>query len=115
MISLSQCGNYADIDPSAVLKGVAPSAKHHSLLASYLLNLWRGSDVVCNMIRADLQASIDLGAQEQAADLLLVLGLFLSGHPEARGRRSAVVDGVWTENRVPPRYIPQACRSAPIG
>jgi hypothetical protein len=99
MISVSQCADYADLDPSELLIGVAPSAKHYSLLASYLLNLWRGGVVVRNMIRADLRAFIDLGAQDEAADLLLVLRLFLSGYPEARGRRSAAIDGVWIENR----------------
>jgi hypothetical protein len=107
MISVLQCANYADLDASEVLLGVAPSAKHHSLLASYLLNLWRGDVVVRNMIRDDLRAFIDLGAQKQAADLLLVLRLFLSDYPEARGRRSVAIDGVWTENRAPPRYSPQ--------
>ncbi len=99
MISVSQCADYADLDPSELQIAAAPAAKHYSLLASYLLNLWRGGVVVRNMICADLRDFIDLGAQDEAADLLLVLRLFLSGYPEARGRRSAANDGVWTENR----------------
>jgi hypothetical protein len=36
------------------------------------------------MIVADIRAALDLGALNRAADLLVVLRLFLSDHPEAR-------------------------------
>ena len=98
MISVSQCADFADLDPSELQIAAAPSAKHYSLLASYLLNLWRGGVVVRNMICGDLRDFVDLGAQDEAADLLLVLRLFLSGYPEARGLRSAANDAVQTEN-----------------
>jgi hypothetical protein len=39
------------------------------------------------MIVGDIRAAIDLGASKYAADLVLVLRLFLSKHPEARIRR----------------------------
>jgi hypothetical protein len=84
MISLSQCAAYAGLDSSELLIGAVASAKHHSLLESYVLNLRRGDVVVRDLIRTDLRTFIDLGAQEKAADLLLVLRLFLSGYPEAR-------------------------------
>ena len=64
--------------------GVAPCAKHHSLLLSYLFNLKRGLAFVRDMIIADLCSSIDIGAMQQAADLLVVLWLFFSEYPEAR-------------------------------
>ncbi len=86
MVSLSQCAGYAGLNSSELLIGTVVSAKHHSLLQSYLLNLWRGAIVVRNLIRADLRAFIDLGAKKRAADLLLVLRLFLGHFPEARHR-----------------------------
>ena len=58
-------------------------AKHHSLLLSYLFNLKRGLAFVRDMIIADLRSSIDIGAMQQAADLLVVLRLFFSEYPEA--------------------------------
>lgn len=84
MISVSQCAGYADLDRSELLIGPSHCAKHDSLLASYLLNLGADSVAVRDMIRADLRAFIDLGARKRAADLLLVLRLFLSRYPEAR-------------------------------
>ena len=84
MISVSQCAAYAGLASSELLIGRPPSAKHHSLLASYVINLERGGIAVRNMIRADLRAFLDLGARERAADLLLVLRLFLSKYPAAR-------------------------------
>ncbi len=86
MISLSQCAGCAGLDSSELLIGTVVSAKHHSLLESYALNLWRGAIVVRDLIRTDLRTFIDLGAQKKAADLLLVLRLFLSHFPEARHR-----------------------------
>jgi hypothetical protein len=85
MISVSQCADYAGLDSNELLIGIAPSARHHVLLASYLLNLRRGGVVLRNMIRDDLRAFVELGAQRKAADLLVVLRLLLSHYPEARG------------------------------
>ena len=93
MISVSQCADYAGLDSNELLIGIAPSAKHHRLLASYLLNLRLGAVFVRDMIRDDLRAFIDLGAQKRAADLLVVLRLMLSNYPEARVRRPAVAGG----------------------
>ena len=63
--------------------GAAPSARHHSPLSSYRLNLWRGPKVVCGLIVSDIRTILDLGASRRAADLLLVLREFLSDYPEA--------------------------------
>lgn len=84
MISVSQCAGYADLDRSELLIGPSHCAEHDALLASYLLNLRADSVTVRDMIRADLRAFIDLGARKRAADLFLVLRLFLSRYPEAR-------------------------------
>ena len=83
MISLTQCMVLEDLGSNETILGVAPGAKHHSLLLSYLFNLKRGVAFVRDMIIADLRSSIDIGATQQAADLLVVLRLFFSEYPEA--------------------------------
>ncbi len=84
MISVPLCAASANLRSSEVFLGVTPSARHRSMLIGYLLNLKRGPVAVRDMIIADLRAALDLGAQQRAADLLIVLRLFLSEHPEAR-------------------------------
>jgi hypothetical protein len=83
MITVTQCAALAGLASNEMVLGVTPSARHHSLLASYLLNLGRGPVAVRTMIVADLRAFLDLGAARRAADLLIVLRFFLSKHPEA--------------------------------
>ncbi len=84
MITFEQCAAFAGLAPSEMILGANPSAAHHSLLSSYVLNLGRGPKAVCKMIVADIRASLDLGASNRAAELLIVLRRFLSDHPEAR-------------------------------
>jgi hypothetical protein len=83
MISLTQCMVLGGLGSNETILGVAPCARHHSLLLSYLFNLKRGLAFVRDMIIADLRSSIDIGAMQQAADLLVVLRLFFSEYPEA--------------------------------
>lgn len=80
MITATECAEFADLASNEMLLGEPPSARHHSLLSSYRLNLKRGRAAVCEMILSDLRNSIDLGAVRRAADLLVVLRLFLSQH-----------------------------------
>ena len=82
MFSVSECIDRLGVRSSDVLLGPAPSAKHAALLASYLLNRWRGTVEVRNLISADLRSAVDLGARERAADLLLVLRLFSADMPK---------------------------------
>jgi hypothetical protein len=60
MISLTQCMILGGLGPNETILGVAPCAKHHSLLLSYLFNLKRGLAFVRDMIIADLRSSIDI-------------------------------------------------------
>ena len=83
MISLTQCMVLGGLGSDEMILGVAPCARHHSLPLSYLFNLKRGLAFVRDMIIADLRSSIDIGAMQQAADLLVVLRLFFSEYPEA--------------------------------
>src|ERR1035441_1987792 len=83
MLSVSECADCVGLDPRELLLGPSPSAKHKTLLDSYLLNRWRGYVVVRERICADLRMAVDLGARERAADLLLVLRMFLTDRPTA--------------------------------
>ena len=86
MITMEQCAEFAGIRPRDLPLCAVPSARHCSLLASYLLNLKRGDRAVCKMIVGDLRRFQELGARQRAADLLLVLRLFLSGYHLERCR-----------------------------
>lgn len=84
MITFAQCAAFAGLSPCKIILGISPSAAHRSLLSSYLVNLWRGPEVVRDMIVTDIGMSVDLGALKHAADLLIVLRQFLSDYPDAR-------------------------------
>lgn len=83
MISVAQCAALAGLDSHDMVLGVTLSAKHQSLLSSYLFNLERGRMAVRDMIVADMRRFRELGALQRAADLLLVLRLFLTNYPDA--------------------------------
>jgi hypothetical protein len=85
MITVTQCAALAGLASDEMVLGVTPSAKHYSLLSSYLVNLRRGPVAVRTLIVADLRTILDLGASRRAADLLIVLRLFLSEYPAAAG------------------------------
>jgi hypothetical protein len=119
MITLEECAEFAALETSELFTGAVLSTRHRSLLASYLLNLWRGSVAVRKMIVADIRAAIDLDASKYAADLVLVLRLYLSKHPEARislraGRistRPYTTCGIGPRYRMTVRFFPGAeCR-----
>jgi hypothetical protein len=84
MISVSECAAIAGLSSNELVLGAAPSAKHRSLLTSYLLNAHKGLDTVRGVIVADLRRFLDLGVPARAADLLIVLRMLLTLHPEAR-------------------------------
>jgi len=64
------------------ISDVAPRSRHHSILASYLLNSHRGQRAVLRMIMEDLCCFMELGAMQRATDLATVLKLFLVEHPD---------------------------------
>ena len=84
MITLTQCAAFAGLTANEFVLGVSPSAKHQLLLSSYLVHLGRGQAAVREIIVADLRIFLDLGVSQRAADLLIVLRLFLSDYPDAR-------------------------------
>ena len=108
MITMEQCKVFSGLLSNEMVVGPAPSPKHRARLTGYLLNLKWGQATVREMIVADIRAALDLGALKRAADLLVVLRLFLSDHPEARKRQDRnVVD--W---RPAPMQEPK-CTDAP--
>jgi hypothetical protein len=119
MITLEECTQFAALDTSELFTGAVLSTKHRSLLSSYLFNLQRGPVAVRKMIVSDVRMAIDLGASKYAADLLLVLRMFLSKHPEARiaqrtsrmNTRPYMTCGIDPRYRVTVRFFPGAeCR-----
>ena len=105
MITLEQCAVFAGLASNETLLGATPSALHHSLLSSYLLNLGKGPKFVRKLIVVDIRTYLDLGASKRAADLLLVLREFLSHHPEARLVRRAADRSAQFQRKTAPRYI----------
>ena len=93
MISVTQCAESSGLAPNELILGVTPSSRHHSLLASYLFNRERSPAALRDMIISDIRSFLDLGAKQRAADLLIVLRLFLSDYPRAR-RRAPRREGV---------------------
>jgi hypothetical protein len=55
MITLEQCTAFEALAPNEIVLRSTPSAKHRSLLASYLLNLKRGPEGVRDMMVSDLR------------------------------------------------------------
>jgi hypothetical protein len=82
MITLRQCARLAGLDLDTLMVGVAPEKRHETLLQSYRFNLHRGRAVVRRMIVRDLLRALDIGAHRMAADLFIVLRLFLSAEPQ---------------------------------
>lgn len=78
MISVMECGRQAGLSSHELIIGPIPTARHEALLSSYLLSLRSGPTVVRNMIVSDLRGFLDLGVRQRAADLLIVLRLFLT-------------------------------------
>ncbi|MBG0809787.1 hypothetical protein IY145_10395 [Methylosinus sp. H3A] len=83
MITVSQCAAQAGLASNELVLGAIPSPEHDALLESYLLNGHRGLGAVRAMIVADLRGFLDLGVTARASDLLIVLRLLLTAHPEA--------------------------------
>jgi hypothetical protein len=114
MITLEECAQFAALDTSELFTGSVLSTRHQTLLSSYLLNLKRGPVAVRKMIVSNIRIAIDLGAWKYAADLLLVLRMFLSKHPEARisqrtpgiDRRPYATCGTDPRDRVTVRFFP---------
>ncbi len=83
MTTLEDVRSATGLSPDEMIVGLTETEIHRVVLASYLSNLWRGSEVVRDLMVADIRTALDLGVAERAGDLLLVLRKFLASHPEA--------------------------------
>jgi hypothetical protein len=83
MTTLDDVRSATGLCPEEMIVGVTETEMHRVVLASYLSNLWRGPEVVRDLMVADIRTALDLGVAERAADLLLVLRQFLALHPDA--------------------------------
>jgi len=81
MVSLEECVRVTGLSKSQLVLGASPSTRHLSLLSSYLIGVDHGVDRVRQRIVSDLHSFVDLGAQERAADALIVLRMFLFQYP----------------------------------
>jgi hypothetical protein len=82
-VTITECVVIADLVSSSIFPDGVLGAEHDSLLESYGTNLWRGPSAVADMIMGDLRCFLELGAMQQAANLAVVLWMFLSEHPQA--------------------------------
>ena len=118
MITLKRCAKLAGLNLDEFVIGVAPSGRHRALLQSYLLNMHRGRAVVLRMMVCDLCGYVDIGAHGLAADLLVVLRLFLSEQGEIRRprtdrrpvRESSALSRPLCANARPPRRTSASAR-----
>jgi len=78
---LVQEGMMHDLATDEPILDIAPCARHHSILSSYLLNSHQGRYDILRMIIEDLHSFMDIGAIHRATDLAIVLQLFLLKHP----------------------------------
>ena len=69
MVKVRHDAEFAGLVSGEIGSSEVLSPKHRSLLSSYRLNLRRGQKVVHDMIVADINASLDLGALKHATDL----------------------------------------------
>jgi hypothetical protein len=113
VITIEQCKMFSGLVSNEVVMGAVPSPKHRARVSGYLLNLKWGQATVREMIVADIRAALDLGALNRAGDLLVVLRLFLSEHPEARKCDDRnVVDWRPAPMQEPKRIAPRRRRHA---
>lgn len=92
MISLNECKDFAGLVLDELILGAGPTEAHRSKLSAYELNLKWGAQTVRELIIADIRVARDLGAARLAADLLVVLRMFLHEHPEARRSSESAVE-----------------------
>ena len=86
MIIVERRKKRENVPDGRVILYAAPSLRQELLLATYKMNLKRGSGSVREMIAGDLARCRELGAWRRAEDLSIVLQLFDAGRE--RGQRA---------------------------
>jgi hypothetical protein len=77
MLGLQQCASIAGLSSHEVILGLTPTARHETLLRSYVSITTLSRAALCGLIVADLRKFLDLGATRQAGDRFIVLRWFL--------------------------------------
>jgi len=108
MITMKECVALAGLKSGELVIGASVSCKHKKMLSSYPFALPLGATKVCGIILADIRGYIELGVSERAADLLIVLRLFLSKYPAAH--LSAASRFTWVD--VPNSQLGEPAESA---
>jgi len=80
LATVAQCAAKTGLGFDEMMLGVVPTSAHASLYSSYLLLRVEGWASLQNRIVGDIRSSLDLGAAQQAADLLIVLRWFVAEH-----------------------------------
>jgi hypothetical protein len=86
LATLAQCAEASGLSSNEMLVGVVPARKHERLLALYRFNTGVGAGRLSARICFDIRTALQTGAPEQAADLLVVLRLFLAQNEHALRR-----------------------------
>jgi hypothetical protein len=94
MLSVSRRGEQSGVGPHEVVLTLSPKQKQ--LLASCLLNLGKGEWFVFEMMVSDIQGLVDIGAPSLAADVSVVLRIFMRDRPhfDADVRHSRALKGL---------------------
>jgi hypothetical protein len=83
LATLAQCAEISGLNSNEMLVGVVPARKHERLLESYRFNTGVGAGRLSARICFDIRTALQMGEPEQAADLLVVLRLFLAQNEKA--------------------------------
>lgn len=72
-LTLAQCAALSGLGPHEIVLGRTPGPMHDFLFASYLLDRGGGWEGLSDLIVSDIRTSLEQGALNEAADLLIVL------------------------------------------
>jgi hypothetical protein len=87
IVSLKECACRSGVALNDMVIGLSPSERHFSLLQSYLFGRPDDGSTLQDRIIEDMRDARNLGASRRAADLLLVLRIFMSMSAESSRRR----------------------------
>ena len=85
---LSRCAEISGLNDNEIILGAKLGPQHRRLVARYRWRLVRGRSYVYALIVADIRAALELCALQRAADLFIVLRLFVSSAEPRIARRA---------------------------
>jgi hypothetical protein len=90
---IAYCTKVSGLNHKEMLVGVIPSSKHEQLLEKYNLDRPGDDENACSMIVTDIREALRQDDPIHAADLLLVLRLFLAEREQAATSSPLVPQG----------------------